>query len=183
MNTDAGNAGDDGDDGSDDGEVTSGGHIKPAWIKEAEKHMGKKETATMVKDDPWVKLLFEELGAYGWAKTQTVSAANWCAAFVSYCLKKTGKSPLTGFDGMRAKTYGEKYGKEITRPAYGAIAVVARGGGGHIGFVVGYNKANGTIKLLGGNQGNKVCIITETRDLLAYRIPSSWKVPEQNYLD
>ena len=170
------------DDASEE-EVTAGGYIKPAWVKEAFSHEGKKETAKMVKDDPWVKLLFEELGAYGWAKDQTVSDANWCAAFVSYCLKKAGKSPLTGFDGMRARTYGDKYGKEITRPVYGALAVVARGGSGHIGFVIGYNKANGAIRLLGGNQGNAVSRIWETRQLLAYRVPSSWKIPEQNYLD
>lgn len=172
-----------GETDNEEEEVTEGGHIKPSWLKEAEKHLGKKETARMVKDDPWVKLLFEELGAYGWAKDQTVKDANWCAAFVSYCLKKTGQSPLTGFDGMRARTYGEKYGKEITRPVYGALVTVARGGAGHIGFVVGYNKRNGALTILGGNQGNKVSIKKEKRQILAYRVPSSWQIPEQNYLD
>lgn len=171
------------DTNTDEEEVSEGGHIKPSWLKEAEKHLGKKETARMVKDDPWVRMLFESLGAYGWAKDQTVKDANWCAAFVSYCLKKTGQSPLTGFDGMRARTYGEKYGKEITRPVYGALVSVARGGAGHIGFVVGYNKKNGTLTILGGNQGNKVSIKKEKRQILAYRVPSSWQIPEQNYLD
>jgi uncharacterized protein (TIGR02594 family) len=170
-------------EGGGEEEVTEGGHVKPSWIREAEKHLGKKETATMVKDDPWVKLLFEELGAYDWAKTQTVSAANWCAAFVSYCFKKTGQSPLTGFDGMRAKTYADKYGKEVTRPVYGALAIFERGGAGHIGFVVGYNKVTKAIQLLGGNQGNAVTIKNETRTLIAYKVPSSWNIPEKNYLD
>lgn len=171
-----------GEDGEEE-EVTAGGHVKPSWIREAEKHLGKKETADMVKDDPWVKLLFEELGAYGWAKDQTVTAANWCAAFVSYCFKKTGQSPLTGFDGMRAKTYAAKYGKEVTRPVYGAVAVFERGGAGHVGFVVGYDKVTKAVKLLGGNQGNAVTIKNETRTLIAYKVPSSWNIPEQNYLD
>jgi uncharacterized protein (TIGR02594 family) len=169
----------------DDDDVSTGGYVKPSWLKEAEKYLGKKETAKMVKDDPWVKLLFEELGggAYGWAKTQTVNSANWCAAFVSYCLKQTGQSPLTGFDGMRARTYGEKYGKEVTRPVYGALVSVARGGAGHIGIVVGYDKKTKVLTILGGNQGNKVSIKKEKREVLAYRVPSGWKIPEQNYLD
>lgn len=166
-----------------DNEIAEGGYIKPSWIREAEKHLGKKETARMVKDDPWIKLLFEELGAYDWAKDQTVQDANWCAAFVSYCFKKTGQSPLTGFDGMRARTYADKYGKEVTRPVYGALAIVQRGGAGHIGFVVGYNKRNGKITLLGGNQGNKVSIKKEGRTLIAYKVPSGWNIPEKNYLD
>jgi uncharacterized protein (TIGR02594 family) len=173
----------DDDTSSASDEVSSGGHIKPSWLKEAEKHLGKKETAVMVKNDPWVKLLFEEIGAYDWAKTQTVLAANWCAAFISYCLKQTGQSPLTGFDGMRARTYGEKYGREITRPVYGALVSVARGGAGHIGIVVGYDKKTKVLTILGGNQGNKVSIKKEKRKVLAYRVPSGWKIPEQNYLD
>lgn len=173
----------DGRTSDEEEETTENGYIKPSWIREAEKHLGKKETARMVKDDPWVKLLFEELDAYGWAKDQTVRAANWCAAFVSYCFKKTGQSPLSGFDGMRAKTYADKYGKEVSRPVYGAIAIVKRGGAGHIGFVVGYNKKTGTITMLGGNQNNSVNIKKERRKLIAYKVPSSWNIPEQNYLD
>lgn len=166
-------------------EITEGGQIKPPWIREAEKHLGKTETARIVKDDPWIRLLFEELGtqAYSWAQNRTVVEANWCAAFVSYCLKKTGQSPLTEFDGMRALAYANKYGTEITRPVYGALAIVTRDGGGHIGFVVGYNKETGVISMLGGNQGKSVTIKEESRSLVAYKIPSSWVVPEQNYLD
>ena len=84
---------------------------------------------------------------------------------------------------MRARTYGEKYGKEITRPVYGALVIVARGGAGHIGIVVGYDKNTKALTILGGNQGNKVSIKKEDRKILAYRVPSSWKIPEQNYLD
>jgi len=168
-----------------DAPAVAGAYIKPPWLTEAEKHIGKKKTARMVKDDPWVSELFKSLGAYDWAKDQTENTANWCAAFVSYCLKKTGQASLSGFDGMRALTYAESYGKEIKRPVYGAIAIVKRGGGGHIGFVVGYNKKSKVIKLLGGNQGGNsaVSIKNENRKLVAYKVPSNWTVPEQNYLD
>lgn len=179
-----GNVSDDGKTSEgEETELAEGGYIKPSWIREAEKHLGKKETARMVKDDPWVKMLFESLGAYDWAKTQTVRDANWCAAFVSYCFKQTGQSPLSGFDGMRAKTYAAKYGKEVSRPVYGALAIVKRGGAGHIGFVVGYNKKTKVITMLGGNQNNSVNIKKERRQVIAYKVPSSWNIPEQNYLD
>lgn len=159
-----------------------GNYIKPSWIAKAEGYKGKAETATMVKDDPFVKMLFEELGTYNeWAKKQTVKTANWCAAFVSHCLKKSGQSSLTYYDGGRAKSY-LNYGKEISKPAYGAIVIFSRSGGGHVGFVVGQTDSH--ILTLGGNQGNQVCVKPYSKSkVLGYVVPSSWSVPEENYLD
>lgn len=172
------------DQPTDDGQTSGkeGNYVKPSWIAKAEGYTGKAETATMVKDDPFVKMLFEELGTYNeWAKSQTVKTANWCAAFVSHCLKKSGQPSLTYYDGGRAKSY-LKYGTKIDKPAYGAIVVFSRSGGGHVGFVVGQTESD--ILTLGGNQGNKVCIKPYAKSKVqGYVVPSSWTVPEENYLD
>ncbi|WCL81588.1 TIGR02594 family protein [Saprospira sp. CCB-QB6] len=172
------------DQPTDDGQTSGkeGNYVKPSWIAKAEGYTGKAETATMVKDDPFVKMLFEELGTYNeWAKNQTVKTANWCAAFVSHCLKKSGQASLTYYDGGRAKSY-LKYGTKIDKPAYGAIVVFSRSGGGHVGFVVGQTES--AILTLGGNQGNKVCVKAYSKSKVqGYVVPSSWTVPEENYLD
>ena len=52
---------------------------------------------------------------------------------------------------MRAKEYAFA-GKRLTKPAYGCLVVFTRQGGGHVGFVVGKDKA-GNLLVLGGNQG------------------------------
>lgn len=166
--------------GNSDAPATPGGEVMPPWIREAYKHKGVTETAPMVRDDAFVKMLFEDQGLYdSWASTQTVNDANWCAAFVSYCLRKAGESALEGFDGIRALKYAD-YGTRVDRMVYGAIAVVKRGGGGHVGFVVG--KEGDSIIMLGGNQGNAVSEKVESRELVAYVVPSNWTIPEQNYL-
>ncbi|AFC22889.1 peptidoglycan-binding lysin domain protein [Saprospira grandis str. Lewin] len=172
------------DQPSDDGKTSEkeGNYQKPAWISKAEGYKGKAETAKMVKDDPFVKMLFQELGTYDeWAHKQTVKTANWCAAFVSHCLKKSGQPALSYYDGGRAKKYLD-YGRKIDKPAYGAIVVFSRSGGGHVGFVAGQTDSH--ILTLGGNQGNKVCIKAYPKSKVqGYVVPSSWTVPEENYLD
>ncbi len=167
-------------EGEAEAPATPGGEVMPPWIREAYKHKGVTETAPMVRDDAFVRMLFQDQGLYdSWAIDQTVSAANWCAAFVSYCLRKAGESALEGFNGIRALEYAS-YGTRVDRMVYGAIAVVQRSGGGHVGFVVG--KEGDNIIMLGGNQGNAVSEKVETRQLVAYVVPSNWTIPEQNYL-
>lgn len=58
-------------------------------------------------------------------------AVPWCAAFVSWTLKKAGKnSPYL----LSAKNY-LKVGKRVTRPQVGDLIVFNRKAGGHIGII------------------------------------------------
>ena len=160
---------------------------EPAWISEAFKHKGEKETAAFVKDDPFVSQLFAAVGLLNWTINReegplTIQEGNWCAAFVSFCLKNAGVSYLSGFDGIRALKYKD-YGPSVEagKVVYGAIAVFRRDGGGHVGFVVGRN--GDQVDILGGNQGEAVTV--ETRSLSEFEaqvVPSSWTIPPQNYL-
>jgi uncharacterized protein (TIGR02594 family) len=166
---------------ADEGTTTDGKYIVPSWIKKARSYKGESERGIrMVKDHPFIKELFQSIGTYDeWAKAQTIQTANWCAAFVSYCLKNSGQSSLSGYPGQRARSYAD-FGTKLDKPAYGAIVVFKRGGAGHVGFVVGV-KGNKPI-VLGGNQGNKVSEVPYSNQVIAYVAPPGWNVPQQNWL-
>lgn len=92
----------------------------------------------------------------------------WCAAFVGHCLKEASL-PNTG--ELLARSY-LKYGTELDGPKVGAIAILKRGAppSGHVGFVTGWDA--GKVRLLGGNQGDKVCEATfRASDVIGYRWP------------
>jgi len=62
----------------------------------------------------------------------------WCAGFVSYCIRKTGKKfPYL----LRAKSF-VKYGEVITKTELksGDLAVFTRQGGGHVGIIESISK-------------------------------------------
>ncbi len=105
----------------------------------------------------------------------------WCAAFVNFCLKKSGLAiENTGFyDATYAKIRANAFHRvtqfkpdkskkgsptvanplyvEIDHPVFGAIGMVAHsdGYGHHVGFVYSQPDAN-TIVLLGGNQNDRI---------------------------
>jgi len=89
----------------------------------------------------------------------------WCSSFVNYCVEQAG---LHGTDSKAALSWHEQgWGQEVTAaPAPGDIAVFRRSGasgsGGHVGFFVG--DAGDSVRVLGGNQGNRVSIAPFPRD-------------------
>lgn len=74
----------------------------------------------------------------------------WCARFMNYILKETGHRG-TGSD--MAASFAS-YGKAV-RPQVGAIAVMHRRGGGHVGVVSGFDNRGNPI-IISGNHGNRV---------------------------
>lgn len=76
----------------------------------------------------------------------------WCGHFMNFVERKVGR-PGTG-SGM-ARSFAS-YGRRVSSPRRGDIAVLARKGGGHVGYVL---EASGkSVKLISGNHGNKVGI-------------------------
>ena len=93
----------------------------------------------------------------------------WCGSFVNWVMLQsnydTVKTPA------RAKSW-LNFGVETDYPMPGSIAVKSRTGGGHVCFVLGYNK-DGKLLCVGGNQNDEVNI--KAYDKLAFL---EFRVPE-----
>jgi uncharacterized protein (TIGR02594 family) len=92
----------------------------------------------------------------------------WCAAFMNFILAKLGY-PGTHSDLARSFVH---YGRRISGPRIGAIAVLSRGKeGGHVGIVTGVDKHGNPI-LISGNFNRRVGIGVHPRSrVLAYVVP------------
>lgn len=80
----------------------------------------------------------------------------WCSSFVNFCVEQAG---LTGTDSQSARSWVE-WGQDVSSdPREGDIVVFSRGAAGsttgHVGFFV--SDMGSTVKVLGGNQGDRVC--------------------------
>ena len=92
----------------------------------------------------------------------------WCSAFVNFCVEKAG---FAGTDSAMARSW-LNWGRGTNNPVTGCIVVFERGAppSGHVAFYV--SESGGMIKVLGGNQGNKVSIQEYDRGrLLGFRVP------------
>ena len=91
----------------------------------------------------------------------------WCAAMVNGILLESG---IDGTGKPNARSY-EEWGYQIHKPKLGCIVVLTRGKAawaGHVGFYL--DEYHSRIKLLGGNQNNRVGINDYHTDrLLSYR--------------
>src|SRR6267154_3921088 len=75
----------------------------------------------------------------------------WCARVMNMVLEHTGHRG-TGSD--MANSFA-RYGQRISGPQVGAIAVMGRRGGGHVGIITGID-ARGNPIMISGNNGNRV---------------------------
>lgn len=92
----------------------------------------------------------------------------WCSGFVNWCVEKSG---YAGTNSAAAKSWLD-WGRPLTLPRRGVIAVLKRGSAGHhVGFFV--RRDTDRLWLLGGNQLNRVGISGyDPKRLLGYRVPS-----------
>lgn len=92
----------------------------------------------------------------------------WCSSFVNWVVKKAGKQ---GTNSASARSW-LKWGKSTTKPKQFDIVVFWRGEPngwqGHVAFYLGTEGS--TVKVLGGNQGNKVSVANYPKArVLSYR--------------
>ena len=106
----------------------------------------------------------------------------WCGGFVAACLARAGLGVRIPKSFPMARSWA-KAGAALSKPAYGCVVVFERGSGGHVGFVVGKDKA-GNLMVLGGNQSNQVCIkpFSKAR-VLAYRWCGQTGAPAEGRYD
>jgi uncharacterized protein (TIGR02594 family) len=90
----------------------------------------------------------------------------WCGAFMDKILRDTGHRG----GGNLALGYAH-YGRRISGPRIGAIAVMRRRGGGHVGVVSGID-ANGNPIIISGNHNHTVAeAVYPRRRIVAYVMP------------
>ena len=93
----------------------------------------------------------------------------WCARFMNMVLQHSGYRG-TGSDLARSFA---SYGQRVSGPQVGAIAVMGRRGGGHVGVVSGID-AGGNPIVVSGNNGNRVREAPISRGrIYAYVLPTS----------
>lgn len=92
----------------------------------------------------------------------------WCARFMNMVLQHTGHQG-TGSD--MASSFA-RYGTRVSGPQVGAIAVMGRRGGGHVGIITGID-AQGNPIMISGNNGNRVREAPVSRGrIYAYVMPN-----------
>jgi uncharacterized protein (TIGR02594 family) len=144
-----------------------------SWIAFARQYIGQREIKG-AKHNPWIVGLWPALGITWFNDDETP----WCAGFANRMLQLAGLPTIKPGLAARALAFKE-YGVKLNAPAYGAIAVKERQGGGHVGFVVGVDQY-GNLMILGGNQGDSVKISPFKReDFVAFRWPSIYPNAER----
>ncbi|MFA5382481.1 MAG: TIGR02594 family protein [Candidatus Micrarchaeia archaeon] len=136
------------------------------WLEIAKQERGVAETAGP-GDNPRV---VEYLKATTLGKPDNQNDETpWCSAFVTWCLEQAGvKSTKSAW----ARSY-LNWGREpIDNEDWtGAVCILERGvSSGHVGFLMDWT--DDKVTLLGGNQGDKVCLATFPMErVLGYRLP------------
>ena len=143
-----------------------------SWLVEAAAHLGQREVPGPGWS-PWIKSWWLALkGGAWWVKTYPDdSILPWCGAFVAGCLARVGLPYAAQYASARAwMTWGVACG-----PLRGAVCVLSRNGGGHVGFLAARSADGSFVQLLGGNQGDAVTHAWfPVERVLGYRKPAGW---------
>ncbi len=100
-------------------------------------------------------------------------ANDWCSSFVNWVMRQAGHAGTNSAGAISWRNWGQ-----AVDPQYGAVTVVSRTGGHHVGFYV-KPAAEGWFYLLGGNQemdgDNRVCTKLYPQWRLRFcRMPAAW---------
>ena len=133
---------------------------------------------------PWMQAAIMELGVHEWTPGDNPrileylasvglggpDEKSWCAAFVNWCLRKTGFNGAG--TGLVSGWHG--WGRAVA-PTYGAIVIfqpLSAGASGHIGFVHALDQKN--VWCLSGNSSNQVRIAPYPKAKLIHTAPYRW---------
>lgn len=146
------------------GRTEAARHARPA---DANRLRSTPAVATQRPTFGWPRLVTEARKYVG--TNPTARKKLWCATFMNMVLARTGYAG-TGSDAARSFA---SYGKRISEPRVGAIAVLSRGkSNGHVGIVTGVD-ANGNPIIISGNHGKRVGEATYPRNrVIAYVMPT-----------
>lgn len=140
---------------------------EPSYLVAARRDIGLREIKGPKHAGRIVQML-QRLGAW-WRDDETP----WCGVAVASWLSQAGYPIPKHY--YRALAWAD-YGIRCPVPAQGAIAVLTRKGGGHVGLVTGYTEpgplVGAHVRLLGGNQNDAVSEAWfPVERITAYRLP------------
>lgn len=140
----------------------------PPWLPYAKTFIGLREIHGRFTE-PQIGRWLRQMRAW-WDDDETA----WCGVFVDGVFRDLGMPSAKA--GYRARAW-LNWGAPLIKPAVGCVVVLERGGGGHVGFVVGQDEQS-RLMILGGNQGNAVSIAPFDRArVLGYRWPITVREP------
>jgi len=134
----------------------------PKWLEIAEKEIGVSE---ILGDKHNPRILEYHQATSLKAKDDETP---YCSSFLNWCMKQSG---IKGTNSAASRSW-LNWGIELKTPRYGCIVIIWRGTknstSGHVGIWLGETETS--IKILGANQNNKVCIANFNKNrLLSYR--------------
>jgi uncharacterized protein (TIGR02594 family) len=143
------------------------GANEPSWYRIALAEVGVQEVQG-AEDNPRIQEYFAATTLGGHVHDETA----WCSAFVNWCMKRSGG---TGTGRANARSW-LGWGQELQVPKLGCIVVFSRDSAGpaagHVSFFVSRVAQRKTLRVLGGNQGNRVCVAEYPEDrVVGYRWP------------
>ena len=152
---------------------TSEGCQIPRWMKFALNEQGVEEIDGP-KANPRILEYFKS--AKFWGMDDSTAKNAWCGCFVAWVMDKAGYDIAT--EAFRAKEWMNRWpaGRRIEKPIYGAVAVMVRKGGGHVGFVMGSIPGKPhLLAILGGNQSDEVNVTAFPQDYFeAFMVPKAY---------
>lgn len=105
----------------------------------------------------------------------------WCAAFAGSVLKNVGVRSLKTLSSLAYQNFGTSVPvTDKTKWRLNDIVIFSRSGGGHIGFFRGYNKANGSVLIAGGNQSDNLTEVGfKSAGMPVVYVGRDWEVPNE----
>lgn len=116
--------------------------------------------------------ILEYFKTVGW-KQIVDDETPWCGAFVGFAAKVSGLDvPATSIQALKWLSWGDK----VEDAMLGDVLVFSRVGGGHVGIYVGQDDS--CYHVLGGNQGNKVCVTRIAKSRIVGVRRTKWKIAQ-----
>lgn len=138
---------------------------EPTYLTIARRDIGVREIKGP-KHHTRITQMLARLGAW-WRDDETP----WCGVALAAWMQEAGYPIPKHY--YRALAWAD-YGVSCRGPRQGAIAVLTRKGGGHVGLVTGVTPNGLHVRLLGGNQNDAVNEAWFTRErITVYRLPAA----------
>ena len=138
---------------------------EPSYLIAARRDIGLREIKGP-KHAGRIAQMLQKLGAW-WRDDETP----WCGVAMAAWMSEAGYSYPKHY--YRALAWAE-WGERLSGPRHGAVAVLTRKGGGHVGIVTGITINGSHVRLIGGNQNDAVSeawFPTSPSRITAYRLP------------